>query len=63
MAKEIREVIKIKADGVSDANVSEFFDDEEPEDVVECIVEEQQLEEEQAVRNPSCTIADSGKNY
>jgi hypothetical protein len=26
-------------------------------------VEEQQLEEEQAVRNPSCTIADSGKNY
>jgi hypothetical protein len=31
MAKEIREVINIKA-GVTDADVSEFFDDKEPAD-------------------------------
>jgi hypothetical protein len=33
MAKEIREVINVKA-GVSDAGVTEFFDDKEPMDEV-----------------------------
>jgi hypothetical protein len=51
-AKEIREIINVKA-GVSDADVSEFFVDEDFGDPVECTAEEQQLEEEQPVEQPS----------
>jgi hypothetical protein len=62
MAKETREVINVKA-GVSDADVSEFFDDEEPADEVECVVEEQELEEEGAVTVPKPPTAHSYNKY
>jgi hypothetical protein len=45
LAKEIREVINIKA-GVSDADVSDFFVDEEVEDPVELAAVEVQLQEQ-----------------
>ncbi len=45
LAKEIREVINVKA-GVSDADVSDFFVDEEVEDPVELAAVEVQLQEQ-----------------
>jgi hypothetical protein len=49
LAKEIREVINVKA-GVLDANISDFFIDDEVEDPVQLAAVEVQLQQEQQSR-------------